>query len=119
MVKIVLRDQVVGVPPTHALVLDWQSGVPITVRELISERVQMEYSDLVEHRGAYSDPLVDVGPGGVDLVENVVTRALKGFENRHFLIVVDEQQVTSLDDTISLLPTTDVTFLRLTPLVGG
>jgi hypothetical protein len=45
--------------------------------------------------------------------------ACEAFCRGGFLVLVDEGQKTELDEEITLVPGTEVTFLRLTPLVGG
>ncbi len=45
--------------------------------------------------------------------------ALEAFEANRILILVNERQVESLDEEIVVEPETQVTFLRLVPLVGG
>ena len=45
--------------------------------------------------------------------------ATEAFKTNGFLILVDNQQVTELDDVIQIEPETSITFLRLIPLVGG
>jgi hypothetical protein len=45
--------------------------------------------------------------------------ALKAFAGNGFLVLVGDRQVTDLDEEIELLLGTEVTFLKLVPLVGG
>ncbi|WP_216590187.1 hypothetical protein [Streptomyces brasiliscabiei] len=45
--------------------------------------------------------------------------ALKAFAGNGFLVLVGERQVTDIDEEIDLTLGTEVTFLRLVPLVGG
>lgn len=45
--------------------------------------------------------------------------ALAAFESNGFLLLVDDRQVTSLDEEVRLRPGSRVSFLRLVPLVGG
>ena len=45
--------------------------------------------------------------------------ALEAFERNGFLLLVDDRQIESLDEEIRVLPETQVTFLKLVPLVGG
>ena len=45
--------------------------------------------------------------------------ALEAFGRNGFLLLVDERQIESLDEEIRVRPETQVTFLRLVPLVGG
>ena len=46
-------------------------------------------------------------------------RALRGFERRRYLVIVNGVQAESLDDQVLLTEHTKVTFLRLMPLAGG
>lgn len=46
-------------------------------------------------------------------------KALTAFEKGVYVIVIDGEQAQSLNDTVTLRPTSKVTFLRLTPLKGG
>jgi hypothetical protein len=48
-----------------------------------------------------------------------VAKALDAFKRQTYMVVVDGQQAENLDDLLTLKPTSKVTFLRLTPLVGG
>ena len=48
-----------------------------------------------------------------------VLRAWEAFEANGFILLVDERQVESLDQSLELGPVTTVTFLKLVPLVGG
>lgn len=41
------------------------------------------------------------------------------FQNHQILVFVDERQMNSLDESVTLAPSTDVRFLRLTMLMGG
>lgn len=45
--------------------------------------------------------------------------ALDAFKRNGFLILVDDRQIESLDDPITLTSQSAVTFLKLVPLVGG
>jgi hypothetical protein len=48
-----------------------------------------------------------------------INNALTAFDQGVYVIVVDGQQVESLDDTITLTPHSKITFMKMTPLVGG
>ncbi len=104
----------------------------IDVRELIRSRVYQEVKDynakLPEHfRGLVQPEDYErtlngyrklTGRRQIDW-EKQFERAIEGFEAHRILILVDEKQVQSLDDEIVITPETNVTFLRLLPLVGG
>jgi hypothetical protein len=45
--------------------------------------------------------------------------ALEAFERNGFILLVDDRQVETLEEEIRVRPETQVTFLKLIPLVGG
>lgn len=127
---LVLKDQVNARPAQVSLVLPWRDGVPMRLSDLIRERVSLEW----DRRGdmAGTRPLVDVAaarrtpaPGGGRAApapmthDDAVALALHGFLHNAFFVIVDDRQVTGLDDELRLTPATEITFVRLLPLVGG
>ena len=46
-------------------------------------------------------------------------KAIASFNGNGFLVFIDDRQITDLDEAIQLTPQTQVTFLKLVPLVGG
>ncbi|HEX4955264.1 MAG TPA: hypothetical protein VF017_17890 [Thermoanaerobaculia bacterium] len=103
----------------------------ITVRELIRTRVFEEvtrynrdgrgpYQGLVEPTDLERDlnPVRRLKRRSLDWHEQVEV-ALAAFESSGFLLLVDDRQVTSLDEQVAVKPGTEVTFLKLVPLVGG
>lgn len=46
-------------------------------------------------------------------------KAVESFGRRGYIVLVNDKQVTELDAPIALNATTQVTFLKLVPLVGG
>jgi hypothetical protein len=57
-------------------------------------------------------------PPGAD-AEALADDAVAAFERGRFFLLVDDRQVTDLDEALGLAETSNVTFLRLTPLQGG
>jgi hypothetical protein len=51
--------------------------------------------------------------------EQQLQRAVDAFQSRQVVILAGEQQAESLDEEFNVHPGTEVTFLRLTLLVGG
>ncbi|ALG66536.1 hypothetical protein [Beggiatoa leptomitoformis] len=45
--------------------------------------------------------------------------ALEAFQHNGFIILINQEQITDLDAEITLYPDTQVSFLKLVPLVGG
>ena len=46
-------------------------------------------------------------------------KAILSFERNGFLVLLDDRQVTDLDEALRLSPASKIHFLKLTPLVGG
>jgi hypothetical protein len=105
----------------------------VTVRELIRGRVYQEVTERNAKRALApaARPLVeptaaerllngtaDAAPKRLDW-EQQFERALKAFQRNGFLVLVNGQQYDALDDEIELGTETQITFLRLVPLVGG
>ena len=105
----------------------------LTVRELISRRVQQEVAAHNSGQAAVFQGLVQptdserlLNGSGYRLrhtkqidAEQQVYQALHAFENNGFFLLVNDQQVESLDEEIWLGEGDTASFLKLTPLVGG
>ncbi|WP_369273004.1 hypothetical protein AB5J55_26340 [Streptomyces sp. R11] len=103
----------------------------LTVRELIRRRVFQEVAEYNARTPEVFQGLVQ--PTDAERALNgraVRTRrrtdpeaqteqALKAFAGNGFLVLVGDRQVTDLDDEIELGRDTEITFLKLVPLVGG
>jgi hypothetical protein len=107
------------------------SGETITVCELIRLRVFQEVEEFNNQQPTVFRMLVQPGeteqtlngfkfkkPRQVD-PQKQFDKAIEAFEGNGFLVLVDDRQVETLDDEIALRPETEVSFLKLVPLVGG
>jgi hypothetical protein len=103
----------------------------ISVRELIRSRVYQEVQDYNQKqpeifRGLVQPTDAEVTQNGFKLKKRrsidwkkQFDKAIEAFESNRILILVDNKQVDSLDQEIEVKPGTEVSFLRLTMLVGG
>ena len=103
----------------------------VTVRELIEKRVRMEVSDhnkskSLQYRGLVQPTDTEEVLNGYKLKKQRVVDserqcevALTAFNNNGFLMLVNDKQVETLEEEIILKPETQVTFIKLVPLVGG
>jgi hypothetical protein len=103
----------------------------ITVRELIRSRVYQEVQDYNLQQGQVGRGLVQ--PEGAEKTLNgwklkkprqldwkaQFQKAVEAFEANQILILINDRQAESLDEEFVIDPSTKVTFLRLTMLVGG
>ena len=103
----------------------------LTVRELIKIRVFEEVEDYNArqsdlYRGLVQPTETEQTLNGYKMLkrreidwEEQYESAVQAFQQNGFLVLVDDRQVTELDDVIEILPETSVTFLKLVPLIGG
>ena len=132
-----IRDETASGQTTNELTLDVLDET-ITVRELIRSRVYQEVDD---HNRRSSEPTPFKGlvtPGDEERALNnrpgdaahqrrgrqidwrrQFDVACDAFERNGFFILIDDKQAESLDESITLRHDTKVSFVRLTPLVGG
>jgi hypothetical protein len=101
----------------------------LTLRELISQRVQQEVerfnrSDVEVFRGLIEPEETERVLNGVRERpvldwEKQVAKAITAFQGNGFLVLVDDRQITDLDQTLRLTAQTKIAFLKLVPLAGG
>lgn len=102
-----------------------------TVRELIRARIYQEVQDYNQKEPEYFRGLVE--PTNAERVlngykikakrkidwEEQFKRALEGFERNRFFVLVGDRQAESLEDRFEVKVNTEVSFVKLVPLVGG
>ena len=107
------------------------SAERITVRDLIRERVRHEVEEYNRRkpdtfRGLVQPTDSERTLNGYRLKQprpldanTQLAKAIDAFQGNQIIMLVDDRQVDSLDEEIVLRPDMRVSFLRLTPLVGG
>lgn len=125
-----IKDETTAGTKSEALVLEFFTQ-KITVRELISERVRQEVASYNKNRlnifkGLVQPSDTERALNGFKLPKHreidwqaQVEVAEAAFKGNGFLLLVNDKQLTALDDMIEVRPDTEVTFLKLIPLVGG
>ena len=125
-----VRDENLGGTTDRSFTLGFPSE-QITVRELIRERVYQEVGDYNRERTGTFRGLVQpsdaetalngykVRPGREIDWKAQFEKACEAFESNRVVVLVDDRQCGSLDETITIRRGTEVTFLRLVLLVGG
>ena len=103
----------------------------LTVRDLIRQRVHQEVMAYNLAKPGYFNGLVQPTDAEATLNgyklrrirqidwEDQADLALKAFESNGFFILVDERQAESLDEVVVIGEDTQVSFVKLVPLVGG
>jgi hypothetical protein len=107
------------------------SAERITVRDLIRQRVWHEVEEYNRRKPDTFRGLVQPTdserslngyrlkhPRTIDATTQFA-KAIDAFQANQIVVLVDDRQIESLDEEIRLRPNTRVSFLRLTPLVGG
>jgi len=116
---VTIHDEALSGEQTGSIRLGLLSST-ITLRELIRRRV---FEGVQEYHAAPS-----AAPNGSKPIhttkryvdwEAQYSRALSAFARNGFFVLVGDRQVESLDEELTLRVDTDVSFVKLVPLVGG
>jgi hypothetical protein len=130
MPALAIHDETTAGRRTGSVTLDVPTEA-ITLRDLVAQRVRCEVDEYNSLRGEYFQGLVQPTESEQTLngyrvrnrraidAEQQVQRALEAFERNGFLVLVGDRQVDSLDAVITIRPATEVSFVKLVPLVGG
>jgi hypothetical protein len=114
----------------HQITLDLKKEI-ITIEELIKARVYKEVENHNNKKSDYFNGLVQPKEAEKTLngyklkknstidAEQQVYIALDAFQKNGFFILIDNKQVENLDEEILVSLNTQVSFIKLTPLVGG
>lgn len=125
-----VRDETTTGDVHDAITLEFLTN-EITVRELIRERVFQEVKDYNAKKGDTFRGLVQ--PTDAEKTLNgfklkkprmidwkpQFEKACEAFEANSVIVLIDNRQAESLDDKFTISPKSEVSFLKLTPLVGG
>jgi hypothetical protein len=129
-----IRDETAAGQSLHEVAIEFLTE-RITVEDLVRERVRQEVQHFNRRRGEEFQGLVQ--PNGAEMILNgrtrafrmkehrvldvneQVQRALEGFSDNSYFILINDNQAESLDQEFPIGPTTRISFVKLTPLVGG
>ena len=115
---------------THSVRLSFPTE-KLTVRELIRERIYQEVQDYNLKESEYFNGLVEPSDAEKTLNgfklrkrrkidwEEQFARALDAFGRNGFFILVGDRQAERLDEELVVSGDTEVSFVKLVPLVGG
>jgi hypothetical protein len=111
----------------------------VTAREIIRSRVTAEVEEFSRPRrtqGPTRSFIVDVESNSPEAklnsldsarsnarklfdLEHEIDRAVTGFTQRRFIMLLDDRQIDDLDAPVGLRPESEVVFIYLKPLKGG
>ena len=126
-----VRDETASGQSLYETTLEFLSEC-VTVHELLRERVHHEVREFNRQR----DKLIFQGliqPTEAERTLNgsklhvhrqldwevQFVLALEGFTNNAFFVLIDDRQAERLDQEFTVGPKTKISFIKLTPLVGG
>jgi len=128
--KILIKDELLSGKSVNEIELAFSSET-VTVKDLISARVNREVEDYNKRLPEYFNGLVEPLDAEKTLngyklkakkvidAEKQIYIALDAFQRNGFFVLIDNHQADSLDEQIVLKATTTISFVKLTPLVGG
>jgi hypothetical protein len=129
-VQVTVCDQKIPGQTLHEFVVNLLTE-RVTARELIRSRVHQEVEDFnlkqpEVYRGLVQPTDTEVTLNGFKLKKRrqldwkeAFDKAVQAFEANRVLLLVDDAQAQTLEQEFVVTPKSRVTFLRLTPLVGG
>ena len=103
----------------------------VTVKEIIEQRVTVEAEQYNSKMSGYFNGLVQPGDAEKALngyklkekkkvdAEKQVYAALEAFSKNAYFVLIDNIQAESLEQMILINNKTEISFIKLTPLVGG
>ena len=128
--KITLKDENFAGEALSQILIEIEKD-SCTLKEIIEKRVEAEVEKYNKVLPKYFTGLVQPTESEVTLngylignrrkidVEKQVFVALNAFQKNSFFVLVDDEQITELDEVIELQSERKISFIKLTPLVGG
>lgn len=127
---ITVKDETFNGKVLHELQLEFASE-RVTVKDIISERVVREVERFNNKLPEYFNGLVEPSDAEKTIngyrlknrkfidAEKQVYVALDAFQKNGYFVLIDNIQSESLDQEVLLNAATKISFIKLTPLVGG
>ena len=97
-----------------------------TVRQLICDYVEQQFNRRTNEPAkpnsfllAKEERMTNPVPKTRFTIEQLKERALSAFTDNQIILLLNDRQAEKLDEIIEITNKSNVTFLRLTPLIGG
>ncbi len=130
MIEIKVRDENMAGKVSNEFTLEVQAQ-DISLRDMIKLRIYHEVAEHNQKTPEYFNGLVQ--PTDAEKIlngfklrekrqidaEKQYYLALDFFQKNGFFVLIDNQQYTDLDELIPLKQTSTISFIKLTPLIGG
>ena len=130
MTALLIRDETMSGNISNEFTID-TPGEPLTLKDIIRLRIYHEVEEHNNRRPEYFKGLVQPTDAEATLngfkirekrvidAETQYYRALDAFQKNGFFVLIDNQQYTDLDEEVVFQKNATVSFIKLTPLVGG
>lgn len=127
---LIVKDETFAGKILREISLEFKSEM-VSVREIITERVLQEVEIYNLKLPEYFNGLIEpteaektlngykLKPKKLIDGEKQVYTALDAFQKNGFFMLVDSIQAETLEQMLELKPNTQISFIKLTPLVGG
>ncbi len=128
---ITIKDETFAGQVLHQALLEFQTET-VSVKEIIEKRVISEVELYNKKMPEYYNGLIEPTDAEKTLngfklkktkryidSEQQVYTALDAFQKNGFFVLIDNFQAESLEQLVELQPSTIISFVKLTPLVGG
>lgn len=128
--NILITDELLNGTVTNQFEIKLETDT-LTVEELITKRVSLEIESYNKRLPTYFNGLVEPKDAERTLngyklkakqlidTEKQVYIALNAFQKNGFFILVDDKQLDELNQQVTLKSTSKISFVKLTPLIGG
>lgn len=129
-ITLTIKDENFSGQVLHEVLVGFQRET-VSIKDIIEARVRGEVEAYNKKLPDYYNGLIEPTDAektinGYKLrtkkpidAEKQVYVALDAFQKNGFFVLVDNRQCSSLDETVLLTPGTKISFMKLTPLVGG
>lgn len=130
IVTLSVRDENFAGKVLHEVLVGFSTEA-VTIKDIIEARVRAEVDAYNKKLPDYFNGLIEPADAEKTLngykmrsrkmidPEKQVYVALDAFQKNGFFVLLDSQQCTSLDHQVTLTTDTQISFVKLTPLVGG
>ena len=130
MVTVTIKDETFGGKLINEICLGFKSE-SVTIKDIIEQRVINEVEHYNKHQPEYYKGLIEPTNAEKTLngyrvktktridAEKQVYVALNAFTKNGYFILIDNIQAESLNQAVTLSDRTSISFIKLTPLVGG
>lgn len=130
MITLKIIDETAGGKVLNEVEVSFQNELT-TVQDIINTRVYSEVKAYNNKMPEYYRGLIQPGEAETTLngfklkqrkkidAEQQIFTALDAFKRNGFFVLIDNIQAESLEQMVVINPNTTISFLKLTPLVGG